>query len=53
MPATLDSHTTSLDGIVKDVKTWNAKIMAVRVRLDRHDQWFKQVAERLNLKPKT
>jgi hypothetical protein len=47
---TLDSHTAVLDGIARDVKDWNTEIMAVRARLDRHDQWFKQVADHLNLK---
>ena len=45
----LSSHTSSLDAISKDVKNWNTEIVAVRARLDRHDQWFKQIAESIHL----
>lgn len=47
---TVDQHTSVLDGIAKDVKDWNTEIVAVRARLDRHDQWFKQLADHLNVK---
>jgi septal ring factor EnvC (AmiA/AmiB activator) len=46
---TLNSHTSSLDAISRDVKNWNTEIVAVRARLDRHDQWFKQIAESIHL----
>jgi predicted nucleic acid-binding Zn-ribbon protein len=46
---TQDSHTTSLDAITKSVKDWNTEIVAVRARLDRHDQWFKQISDHLSL----
>ena len=45
----LNSHTSSLDAISKDVKNWNTEIVAVRARLDRHDQWFKQIADSIHL----
>ena len=47
---TVDRHTTVLDGIAKDVKDWNTEMIAVRARLDRHDQWFKQISDHLNVK---
>lgn len=46
----LDRQTTVLDGIAKDVKDWNTEMVMVRARLDRHDQWFKQMAEHINIK---
>lgn len=47
--ATLNSHTSNLDTIAKDVKDWITEIMAVRARLDRHDQWFKQISDSIHL----
>ncbi len=46
----LDKHTDILDSIAKDVKNWNTEMTMVRARLDRHDIWFKQVSEKLDLK---
>ncbi|MCL5666178.1 MAG: hypothetical protein M1383_00150 [Patescibacteria group bacterium] len=50
---TLNNHTTALDSIAKDVKSWNTEMAMMRARLDRHDLWFKQVADKLNLKLET
>jgi hypothetical protein len=46
----LDQQTIALDAIARDVKDWNTEIVAVRARLDRHDQWFKQISDHLSLK---
>lgn len=48
--ASLAAHSSALDAIGKDVKDWNTEIMAVRARLDRHDQWFKTIADNLHLR---
>ena len=47
---TLASHGELLDAVAKNTQDWNTELMAVRARLDRHDQWFKKVSEKLNLK---
>lgn len=49
---TLDSHTNALDQLVKQTKDWNTEMVMVRARLDRHDQWFKQIAEKVDVKLK-
>ena len=47
---TLTTHGGLLDAVAKNTQDWNTELVAVRARLDRHDQWFKQVSEKLNLK---
>jgi ABC-type transporter Mla subunit MlaD len=47
---TLATHGGLLDAVAKNTQDWNTELVAVRARLDRHDQWFKQVSEKLNLK---
>ncbi|MBL8029750.1 MAG: hypothetical protein JNN11_00700 [Candidatus Doudnabacteria bacterium] len=47
---TLNVHTNVLDQLVKQTKDWNTEMVMVRARLDRHDQWFKQMAEKINIK---
>jgi hypothetical protein len=49
LQTSLDQHTASLDGIARDVKDWNTELIAVRARLDRHDQWFKQISDHLGV----
>ncbi len=46
---TLNCHTNTLDQLVKQTKDWNTEMVMVRARLDRHDQWFKKIAERVNV----
>jgi len=43
-------HTNALDQVVKQTKDWNTEMVMVRARLDRHDQWFKKLAEKVNVK---
>lgn len=47
---TLAAHTTALDALVKNTKDWNTEQMVMRGRLDRHDQWFRQIADHLDLR---
>ena len=42
MTDTLNRHTPELNAISKDVRKWNTEIVA---RVDRHDQWVKQIAD--------
>ena len=46
----LNTHTSALDQLVKQTRDWNTEMVMVRARLDRHDQWFKQLAEKINIK---
>lgn len=46
----LASQTNALDQVVKQTKDWNTEMVMVRARLDRHDQWFKKLAEKVNVK---
>ena len=47
---TLVSHSGLLDAVAKNTQDWNTELIVLRTRLDRHDQWFRQVSEKLNLK---
>jgi predicted nucleic acid-binding Zn-ribbon protein len=46
---TLDSHTTALDNIAKDVKNWNVEMTVMRSRMDRYESALKTIGEKLNL----
>ena len=47
---TLDGHTAVLEAIAKNTHDWNTELIAVRARLDRHDQWFKKLSDHLNVR---
>lgn len=46
----LDVLTTAVDGYVKLGDTYRQKVLAMRNELDRHNAWFKQIQEKLDLK---
>ena len=47
---TLASHSGLLDAVAKNTQDWNTELIVLRARLDRHDQWFKKLSDKLNLK---
>jgi hypothetical protein len=46
---TVDQHTTVLDSILKNTINWEAEMKVMRSRLERHENAFKIVAEKLNV----
>ena len=47
---TVDSHTTTLDTIVKNTEHWKTEAAAIKSELDRHDRWIKEIAQKLRIK---
>ncbi|MBI4050437.1 MAG: hypothetical protein HY396_00455 [Candidatus Doudnabacteria bacterium] len=47
---TLDSHTTSLDKILKNSETSKTETAALQNAVRRHEEWIKQIAERVGMK---
>jgi len=46
----LEAHTKTLDALVKNTIDWNTEMASVRMRLQIHDQWFKQISEKMDLR---
>jgi len=47
---TLESHTITLDAISKNTEISKAESAAIKARFDRHEQWIKQMAAKLDMK---
>ncbi len=47
--STVDSHTTSLDAIVKNTNDWNIEMTVMRERMDKYEKAIKLVADKLNV----
>ncbi len=45
----VDSHTVSLDGIVKILEQHTTEFAAVKIRLDRHEGWIREIATKIAL----
>ena len=46
----LDSHTSTLDAIVKNTEHWKTESASTKARLDRHENWINKAAPKLGLK---
>jgi paraquat-inducible protein B len=46
---TVDQHTTTLDGIAKNISNLSTEKAALNLRLERYDKFMKVVAEKLDL----
>lgn len=50
MKNSLDVLTTAVDGYVKLGDTYRQEVQAMRYELDKHNAWFKQIQDKLDLK---
>ena len=46
---TLDSHTTTLEGIAKNTKHWTDEAAALRSAINRHERWIADLAKKIGL----
>ena len=50
VPATLDSHTTTLDSVYKNTENWKTESMSLTAAIRRHEAWFSQIADKIGVK---
>lgn len=48
--ASVESHTISLDEILKNTKHWQTEATALRSAIKRHEDWFMQIAAKIGIK---
>lgn len=47
--ATVDSHTTMLDSIIKNTVNWEAEMTVMRSRMERYESALKAIGDKLHL----
>ena len=47
--ATVDSHTTTLDKILKKAGDWNTEAASLRSAIKRHEEWINQIASKVGV----